>query len=82
MIQCRVQGFGGESKTDQTLWAESGFMAGTEGGDYDYKSRSRYFGVMSIFYILIFGGYNYMHFLRPMELYTVSTGLNILTKVT
>lgn len=37
MIQCRVQDLR-ESKTDQTLWAENGFMAGTEwGGDYDYK---------------------------------------------
>lgn len=37
MIQCRVQDLR-ESKTDQTLWAEKGFMAGTEwGGDYDYK---------------------------------------------
>lgn len=37
MNQCSVQDLR-DGKTDQTIWAENGSVAGTEGeGDHDYK---------------------------------------------
>ena len=37
MIQCRVQDLR-DGKTDQTIWAENGSVAGAEGGgNHDYK---------------------------------------------